>query len=588
MTDLIFAFRRIWPFLRPFKPKIGLFFLTSLIVAACGVAAARLLTLLMRDVLEFKDVVVASWLPFAFPALYLTWGVARYINSTTMIMTAERVVASIRQALLDRFLKLNLSFHMSFRGGTGGLISRVMNDTIVLQQGLAFFGDLIREPLVALGLLGSLLYLDWRLTLILLLCTPVFVLIQRALVRSLRKYGHESRVAVEDITSTLKESLDGVRVIQSFGLERKMAQRFGEQIDRYLRSKQTIVSREEAVSPLNEFLVSLMVMGLTLYAIRQIFGGHSTGGEFVAFIGTAGLLQPPLKRLQETAVRIQQVVVVVDRLWELLEHASTVPEDPNPLPFPKDWKQIRFDRVSFRYGEEWILKDVSLTIGRGRTVALVGVSGSGKSTLVNLLARFFDPTEGDILIDGVSIRRFSLSELRRQIALVSQDVVLFRGSVRENITDGANFDLAEPLDETRVRQAAEKAHALEFVQKAREGLATEVGERGSLFSGGEKQRISIARAIYKDAPILILDEATSALDSVSEMEVQAGLESLMAGRTAFVIAHRLSTIQQSSMIVVMKAGRVVEAGTHDQLIQSRGEYHSFYSLQSLDSRSETE
>jgi ATP-binding cassette, subfamily B, bacterial MsbA len=575
MKNVVKSFWRIWPFLRPYKGKIFLFFISSSVLAACGGIAGKLIILLTTDVFEKRDPVVSAWIPFAFPALYLVWGIARYLNSSTANITAETVTARIRQALLAKLVRSNLTFHNSFPGGSGGLISRVMSDTVLLQVGLGYFGDLLREPIMALVYLSLMLWTDWRLTLATLVFTPIFAICLRMITRSLKKYGHQNREVLEGLTSTLKESLDGVRVIQSFNLEKEMDRRFAAQVDDYLHTRSIIIRREETVSPTSEFLASLLVMGFCLYAVHEIFLNRATGGEFIAFISVAGLLQVPLKRLQETASRIQQVIVVIERLFGLLEAENSVPKSANPQPFPQSWQKIEFRNVSFRYGTEMVLKSINLVVKRGEVIALVGTSGSGKSTLVNLLERFFEPTEGLILIDGVSIAEIDLTALRKNIALVTQDVFLFRDSIENNILSGN--PMAGP---EKVRQATDQANASKFISSTEKGLQTQVGERGGLLSGGEKQRISIARAIMKDAPILILDEATSALDSVSEMEVQKALQKLMEGRTAFVIAHRLQTVYTATRILVMSRGEIVEDGTHQSLLAKKGEYYSFYQLQS--------
>lgn len=574
MSDILRTFKRLWPYLRPYKARLVGIFALGAVMAACTSAMPKLINLLLHDIFENKDPSVAAWLPFTFPALFLVAGLARYFHYTRMIMTSEEVVAAVRKALVSKFARLNLTFHNSFEGGSGGLISRVLNDTTLLQMGLNFFGDLIREPLIALGLLGYMIHEDWKLTVFTLAFLPVFVFITRRVGKSLRKYGHQNRESMETLTGTIKESLDGVRVIQSFNLESELESRFNRNVDHYIRTRRKIVSREEAVSPVNEFLASLLVMALVHYMIRQVFYHDASPATFITFIMAAGYIQVPIKRLQETSVRIHQTTVVADRLFSLIENQSQVPEVRDPVPFPRDWKKIQFRDVSFAYGNELVLKNVNLTVNRGEVIALVGESGSGKSTIVNLLERFFDPTSGEILIDETSIRHFRLSDLRSHIALVTQDVFLFRDTIARNIQAG---DFSK--DTAGVVEAAKHANAHGFISATPNGYENQVGERGGFLSGGEKQRVSIARAIFKDAPILILDEATSALDSVSELEVQKGLNHLMAGRTAFVIAHRLSTVFNADRILVMKKGEIVEQGDHKSLLAHEGEYHHFFRLQ---------
>jgi len=597
MNQVLLSLKRLWPLLRPYKKKLIAVFFFGLIISLCNVAQTALVKTLFSEVFEKRSSIVpllgfeiSAWhLPFVFPALYLVWGAARYAHYMILIMMNERVIADVRMKTVDQSLRLNLSFHSKFESGSGGLMSRILNDTGVLHLGLAFFGDVLREPLIAIALLSYMLFLDWKLTLALLAFLPIFVAMTKQVSRSLRKYGHINRQAMEAVTADIKENLDGIRVIQSFNLEDTMSARLKKSMDHYIDTRRKIISREEAVSPINEFLASNLVMGLVLYMMTLILDSKATGGEFLAFLFAAGQLQNPIKRLQDSFVRVQQTVVVTDRLFGLIESTDRVPIAANPLPFPSDWTSIEFRNVRFRYGDDDVLKGVSFSVNRGEVIALVGSSGSGKSTLVNLLERFYDPTAGEILVDGISLTQFDLKDLRSKVALVTQDVFLFRDSVATNILAGrgelSEIDrigdinhVKQPVLES-IQNAAKHAHADPFIQKLPEQYQTGVGERGGLLSGGEKQRVSIARAFYKNAPILILDEATSALDSVSELEVQKGLSELMKGRTVFVIAHRLSTVRAASRILVMSHGEIIETGSHEELVAKGGEYARFHSLQ---------
>lgn len=582
------SLKKLFPYFKPEVPKLILVFGFGLVISACN-AALPLIGKLLLETFETRQSQLAvlgyefssASLPFVFPALYLVWGLARYGHYFNLNLVTERVIARVREAVVEHTLQLNLGFHMKFPSGSGGLMSRVISDTQTLHLGLNFFGDLIREPLIAVTLLATLLYIDWQLTLVMLGFLPIFALITRQVSRSLRKYGHANRQAMEAVTADIKENLDGVRIIQSFGLENSMLARLRRSIASFISTRRMIIAREEAVSPINEFLASLLVMGLLLFVMKKILGGESTGADFMAFLIAAGQIQTPIKRLQESFVKVQQTVVVIDRLFELIESRDRVAERGGARPFPTEWNTLSFENVSFKYQDEWVLRELSLTVQRGQAVALVGSSGSGKSTLVNLLERFFEPTEGRITVDGVDLRDFELKSLRRNIALVTQDVFLFRDTVANNIASGGGefggqAASSAALQNQLVRSSAEAAHAADFIEKLPLGYHTVVGDRGGTLSGGEKQRVSIARAFYKNAPILILDEATSALDSVSEQEVQKGIQSLMKGRTAFVIAHRLSTVRSADRIFVLDRGRIIESGTHDELIAARGKYFSFF------------
>ncbi|CAN5724191.1 lipid A export permease/ATP-binding protein MsbA [soil metagenome] len=592
MNQVAQTLKRLWPLIRPYKANLVVVFFFGLIISLCNVAQTALVKVLFGEVFEKRLTLipilgfeVSAWhLPFIFPILYLIWGAARYVHYMILIMVNEKVIADVRVRVVDQAMRLNLSFHSKFESGSGGLMSRILNDTGVLTIGLSFFGDVLREPLIAITLLGYMLYLDWRLTLVLLAFLPIFAMLTRRISKSLRKYGHLNREAMEAVTADIKENLDGIRVVQSFNLEDTMSARLKRSMDHYIDTRRKIISREEAVSPINEFLASNLVMGLVLYMMNLILESKATSGDFLAFLFAAGQLQNPIKRLQESFVRVQQTVVVTDRLFGIIESTDRVPQSANPRPFPADWKTIEFRNVRFRYGEDEVLKGLSVTVNRGDVIALVGSSGSGKSTMVNLLERFHDPTSGDILIDGISIKEIDLNDLRANIALVTQDVFLFRDSIATNIRAGRGGIISRGQElsaeeRTQIESAAKHAHADPFISKMPAHYSTSVGERGGLLSGGEKQRISIARAFYKDAPVLILDEATSALDSVSELEVQKGLQELMRGRTVFVIAHRLSTVRSANRILVLSHGEIVESGTHEELLSRDGEYRRFHQLQ---------
>ncbi|MGZ5279988.1 MAG: ABC transporter ATP-binding protein, partial [Pseudobdellovibrionaceae bacterium] len=419
-------------------------------------------------------------------------------------------------------------------------------------------------------------YLNWKLTASIFLILPLILLFLKYISKTIKVHSIKGQEGLEKITSTIKESLDGVRIIQSFNLEKEMSNRFHGESQEFLHSRKKIHKRVEMSGPVTEFVVACVSLGIFTYMGLEISAGRATLGDFGGYLVCLLGLSPPVKKLQESYVRIQETIVAADRAYSILENPGEVPQGESTKPFPKDWKTITYQNVNFSYGAERILKNVNLTIHRGEMVAFVGSSGSGKSTMVNLLERFFDPTQGEILIDQTPIREINLKDLRANIALVTQDVFLFSDTIERNIWAG---DFSKTNE--GVIPAAKSANAHNFITRTPKGYQNQVGDRGNLLSGGEKQRISIARAIFKDAPILILDEATSALDSQSEVEVQKGLDHLMQGKTALVIAHRLSTVSKAHKIIVMRAGEIVEIGTHQSLLQNAGEYHSLHQLQKL-------
>jgi subfamily B ATP-binding cassette protein MsbA len=564
----------LWPELKPYKRRLILVMVTGALVSAFKAAIPELINRLI-EVWKVKDMHLAVEYPLL---ITLTWFIAsalRYYHMYWMLYISELVAVNLRRKLMNKYLTLNLSFMQNFVSGSGGLISRMLNDIGVIQGGFQKLADIVREPFMVVFSFGYLLYLDWRLTLFVLAGGPIITLILRKFARSVRKYSKHNQESMEDLTQILKESLDGTRIVQSFNLQGEMRNRFESQAKDFLRSKSKIISREEASGPVSESLSAFFVALLLIYIGYQVIQSQMDVGGFISFVTAITFLSDSVKKVQGGFIRLQQSSVALERLHSILNETSVVPEVDQPKNFPVEWKEIEFRNVSFRYETSEVLKGVRLTIRRGEKVALVGSSGAGKSTLINLLPRFFDPTGGEILIGGVPIDEIRLSDLRANVALVTQDVFLFSDTVERNIWSG---DFSKTAD--NVENSARLANAHDFITANTGEYHARVGDRGSRFSGGEKQRISIARAIFKNAPILILDEATSALDSESELEVQKGLDSLMEGRTALVIAHRLSTIAKCDRILVMDKGNIVEQGSHNELMVQKGAYHRFFQLQS--------
>jgi subfamily B ATP-binding cassette protein MsbA len=524
---------------------------------------------------EAGDYHKAILIPLAISGAWLISSILNYYSTFWMYYVSELIAVNLRRTLMNKYLTLNLSFFSGFVRGSGGLISRMLNDIIVIQSGFQKVADFISTPVTAIIMFGYLLYVDWKLTLFISLGLPLITTIFRKLARSVRKYSTQNQESMEDLTQIIKESLDGTRIVQSFNLQDEMRRRFEAQTVGFLKTKAKIISREEIGGSINDSVLSIFVGLLLIYIGDQTIANHLTTGNFMSYIAAVITMQDAVRKLQNAYLKMQQSSVALGRMRALLENTNVVPQIQSPKDFPKQWDEIEFRNVSFKYDATPVLNNVSLKIKRGERIALVGSSGAGKSTMINLLPRFFDPTSGQILIGGMSIDQMALDDLRRNIALVSQDVFLFSDTVERNIQSG---DFSR--DANGVVEAAKLANADTFIRNANGGYKARVGDRGSLFSGGEKQRISIARAIFKNAPILILDEATSALDSESELEVQKGLEHLMEGRTALIIAHRLSTISQCDRIIVMDKGEIVEQGDHQSLLSKNGAYHRFFQLQS--------
>jgi ATP-binding cassette subfamily B protein/subfamily B ATP-binding cassette protein MsbA len=400
----------------------------------------------------------------------------------------------------------------------------------------------------------------------------------KKLSQSVSKYSRQGQEQMERVTQNVKENLDGARVIQSFTLENYALKRLQLSFQNYFQARKKLHSRIHLAGPMGEWIAMVVGLGVILSIATEIQSGRATFGDFTSYLGALLMLNRPIKALQEGTVRVQEVKVAASRLYEILDAPIQIQDKPEALEFPKDFQTITFENVHFQYQDVPVLKGISFQVKKGQSIALVGSSGSGKSTLINLLPRFFDPTKGRVLIDSIDIRDIRLQRLRENIALVTQDVYLFSGSISENIQTG-NLK----SDPNGISLAVKKASADEFIEKLPQGLNSSVGERGELLSGGEKQRLSIARAIFKDAPILIFDEATSNLDAKNETIIMDTIKSFTQNKTSFIVAHRLSSVIYCDLILVLEQGEVVESGRHQELMEKRGSYYRLALSQGLSS-----
>jgi subfamily B ATP-binding cassette protein MsbA len=491
-----------------------------------------------------------------------------------MAWVSNRVVLDLRGAMFARLVRMPTQFFDDHT--SGALLSRVAYDVAgVTSAATSVLTVVVKDSVTVLALLAWLFYLDWKLTLIALAATPLLAFVVRQLSRRLRQMARESQRSMGELVQVIEETIECHKVVKVFGGHEYEMRRF-ERANQRLRGfnmRQTIPSA--AATPITQILASVAVAIIVYIALEDSLAGRTTAGEFASFMIAMLMLLAPMKRLTDVNAPLQRGLAAAESVFGLID--SPVEADRGSVSLGRARGEIRYEGVSFTYPTrtEPALSGVDLVARPGETVALVGGSGGGKTTLVNLLPRFYAPSRGRILLDGHDLQDLALESLRGNVALVSQDVVLFNDSIQANIAYGGMGRATE----SEVVAAANAAHATEFIRQMPQGLATLVGENGVRLSGGQRQRLAIARALLKNAPVLILDEATSALDSESERLVQAALEVLMRGRTTIVIAHRLSTIERADRIVVLERGSVVETGTHAQLLAREGVYAKLYRIQ---------
>lgn len=567
--------RRIYRQVRPYwmGMAVGMLF-------TVGVAATHpLLALLMKPLIDEGFTGAKPYYVWALPlvlvGLFVARGTFAYLSNYLMAWVANNVLRDLRRDMFARLLRLPDSDVR--RLGSSTLLNRFTIDaSTVMQHATEVLATLVREVLIVVALFGVLLYMSWQLTLIVLVLLPPAALVSRLFMRRLREVNRNTINMNSELTRIVTEGLEGQRVIKLFDGYDYENRRFSHVNARLRRFGIRGAAASGAVGPVSQAILSVALGVVIGVALAQSGSGELTVGGFAAFVGAMGQLLDPLRRLANAAGPMQRMLVAGESVFRLLDHPEEADNGTRVLSEPVRG-HVQYQNVSHRFpdADTDTLRHVSFEARPGETVALVGRSGSGKTTLMNMLPRFISPTAGRILIDGVDIAELKLSSLRAHISLVSQDVVLFDDTIAVNVGYGAALNPSE--DE--IRAALKAANLLEFVESLPEGIHTRVGERGARLSGGQKQRLAIARALIKNAPILILDEATSALDNESERQVQASLERLMKGRTTLVIAHRLSTVQAADRIIVLDSGMIKEAGTHEELLAANGLYAALYRMQ---------
>jgi len=565
---------RLLGYVRPYWKMFALAVLGMVLTAATEPLFPAVMKPLLDGSFVSRDPDIAFLMPFALVGIFLLRGVLTFISSYALAWVSNRVILDIRRDLFRRLLELPSSFFES--RSSGALLSKAAYDvTGVAAAATTVLTVLVRDSLTVVGLLLWLLYLNWKLTLVTLIIVPGVAIAIKLTSKRLRRMSTESLRALGEVTDVLEEAIECQRVVKVFGGQRYEEARF-ERANQQLRGynmRQSIAA--SLTAPIVQLFAAVALAIIVGIAIDQSSSSQFTVGGFVSFITAMLMLLAPLKHLSDINSPLQKGLASAESVFGLLDERPEV--DMGAIELPRARGDVRFENVTFTYAgaSRPALEQINLSVNAGETVALVGSSGSGKSTLANLLARFYDPTAGRILFDGHDLRDLRLASVRSNIAIVSQSVALFNDTVEANIAYGAMGGASR----AEVESAARAAHALEYIREMPNGLDTLIGENGVKLSGGQRQRLAIARALLKNAPLLILDEATSALDSESERHVQDALATLMRGRTTIVIAHRLSTVERADRIVVLSRGRIAEIGSHAELLSRDGLYAKLYRIQ---------
>jgi subfamily B ATP-binding cassette protein MsbA len=567
---------RLLRYSRPYTGRIILAVIGSLGVAGVDVATAQLMRPLIDKIVLAGSYTLVNLVPFIIIGLAVFKGVSRYVQEYCIKTAGQLIVQDVRIDLYGHSMGLSMKYYV--RNSTGKMMSRILNDVGVMQRSAAdVLVDAVRESFTLVGLTASAFYSDWRLATVAFLVLPLSIFPASVIGRKIKQYTQRSQETMGNLTAVLQEGFAGVKVIKAFGTEAYETIRFrAENLSFYKFIRKTL-KYDAASAPVIEILASLGIAGVFWYGLNRVISGAITQGELFAFVASVLMMYGPVKRLIKINNSIQRSIAAAERVFEVLDEIPDVKEAPQARALSRVAGRVEFAGVSFGYDDELVLKKISLRAEPGEVVALVGPSGGGKSTLVGLITRFYDPVEGAILIDGEDIRQVTMESLKRNIALVDQETFLFNDSLRDNIRYGRR-----EASDVEVEAAARMAYADEFINQLPGGYDSTIGDRGVRLSGGQRQRICIARAILRDAPILILDEATSALDTESEAMVQQALTNLMRNRTTFVIAHRLSTIMHAHKIVVLEEGRIVDVGTHQELLGRCDLYRKLYEMQFRD------
>ncbi len=569
---------RLFAYARPYRARLGWAVLAMAFYAVGSAGLAALIKTIFDNVLQDRSQLGrVAWLIIG---LNLLKGIGSYGSSYLMAWVGQRVVMDVRNALYSHILGQSASFFGEH--STGELMSRINNDVGQVQQAVSeTAGDLARETLSLVGFAILLFYYDTWLAVFCIITAPLVVYPLVRLGQRVRKTTRRSQEALQVLSHVSAEGFTGQRIVKAFGAEARESERFARAGHQLFRTNMKVTAALSSLPPLMELLGGFAMAGALWYGSREIASGRLTIGGLTSFLATLFLMYGPAKKLSRVNANLQQAIAASERIFKMMDTHTEVAEKRDAPALGLLTRAIEFRDVTFAYDENRrILRGVSFTVHAGQMIAIVGRSGAGKTTLVNLLPRFYDVTGGSILIDGVDVREVTLPSLRGQIGIVTQETVLFDDTVASNIAYGR-----PSASQADIESAARAANAHDFILRLAQGYKTVIGERGQRLSGGQRQRLAIARALLRNAPVLVLDEATSALDAESELLVQEALTNLMMNRTSFVIAHRLSTIRRADAIIVLERGRIVEIGRHDDLLaRPAGTYASLYQMQLLEGR----
>jgi subfamily B ATP-binding cassette protein MsbA len=565
--------REILRLVKDQKSRLVLAMLCMLLMATSDLAQAWVVRPLFDDIFVNKNKGMLNLLPAVVIIIYFLRSIAFYGENYFMEYVGQNIIRKLRNRLYDRLTDLPMAF---FHGEkTGALMSRFTYDVNIVKSMVSTsVAALIRDSLRIILLTGYIFYSDWRLAGVIFVVLPIAMLPLIRLSRRVRKTSIGIQENMGDLSAFIHETFIGAKVVKAFGMETYEKDRFEVKTRNLFRLEIKAAIAKALSSPVMEFLGGIASAVVVWYGGMRVIQGLSTPGTFFSFLAAVVLVYDPAKKMTKVNNTMQEGMAAFNRIFDIIEITSTIQEPSDPIQIQSQPHHVRFEKVKFKYDRDLVLDDIDLTVSPGQTLALVGMSGGGKTSLVNLIPRFYDVTAGRILIDDIDIRNASVASLRSQIAIVTQDPILFNDSIWNNIRYGKLNASAE-----EIIAAAKSAYAYDFVMNFPNGFDTNIGELGGRLSGGEKQRLGFARALIKDAPILILDEATSSLDTEAEAVVQKALENLMRGRTAFVIAHRLSTIRNADRLAVLVKGCIVETGTHESLIEKKGEYFKLYQMQ---------